>query len=191
MFTKKPTVLTALLIAMAAVSTTGCFSSVGPSLGIFSIPIPVTPYWQKSQEDRFHIGERSARVPILGPITDGGPVKALDPPSDDEVWRALERANQTQGGFPFLHETQRSNVTFIKEKIADYIDPPRVVPLIGPAQLHHAHYTCTIYYTEKRIVGWPIPHTLLDEDSVEVVYIDHNPFHMVGDVDLGKNNTHY
>ena len=82
-------------------------------------------------------------------------------------------------------------MTFIKEKIADYIDPPRVVPLIGPAQLHHAHYKCTAYYTEKKIAGWPIPHTLIDEDSVEVLYIDHNHFHMVGDVDLGKTNTHY
>ena len=191
MLTNKFSVITAMLIAMTAISTTGCFQSIGPSLGVFSIPIPVTPYWQKLQEDRFHIHERYARVPILGPIMEGGPVKALDPPSDDEVWRALERANQTQGGFPFVNETQRSNVTFIKEKIADYIDPPRVVPLIGPAQLHHAHYKCTIYYTEKRIVGWPIPHTLLDEDSVEVVYIDHNHFHMVGDVDLGKSNTHY
>ena len=191
MLTNKFTVITAMLIAMTAISTTGCFQSIGPSLGIFSVPIPVTPYWQKLQEDRHHIHERYARVPILGPIMEGGPVKALDPPSDDEVWRALERANQTQGGFPFVNETQRSNVTFIKEKIADYIDPPRVIPLIGPAQLHHAHYKCTIYYTEKRIVGWPIPHTLLDEDSVEVVYIDHNHFHMVGDVDLGKNNTHY
>ncbi len=191
MLTRKLTVMMALVMAASAVSTTGCFQSLGPSLGIFSVPIPVTPYWQKLQEDKFHIHERYARVPILGPLTSGGPVKALDPPSDDEVWRALERANQTQGGFPFLNETQRSNVTFIKEKIADYVDPPRVVPLIGPAQLHHAHYKCTAYYKEKRIVGWPIPHTLTDEDSVEVLYIDHNHFHMVGDVDLGKTNTHY
>lgn len=191
MLTRKLTVLMALVMAAAAVSTTGCFQSLGPSLGIFSVPLPVTPYWQKLQEDKHHIHERYARVPILGPLTSGGPVKALDPPSDDEVWRALERANQTQGGFPFLNETQRSNVTFIKEKIADYIDPPRVVPLIGPAQLHHAHYKCTAYYKEKRIVGWPIPHTLTDEDAVEVLYIDHNHFHMVGDVDLGKGNTHY
>ena len=191
MLTRKLTVLMALVMAASAVSTTGCFQSIGPSLGIFSVPLPVTPYWQKSQEDKFHIHERYARVPILGPITSGGPVKALDPPSDDEVWRALERANQTQGGFPFLNETQRSDVTFIKEKIADYVDPPRIVPLIGPAQLHHAHYKCTAYYKEKRIVGWPIPHTLTDADSVEVLYIDHNHFHMVGDVDLGKTNTHY
>ncbi len=191
MLTKRLTVTMALFIASTAVLSSGCFQAVGPSLGVFSVPIPVTPYWQKLHEDKHYIHERYARVPILGPVTSGGPVVALDEPSDDEVWRAMERANSVQGGFPFLNETQRNNVIMVKEKIADYIDPPRVVPLIGPAQLHHAHYKCTIYYTERKIVGWPIPHTLTDEESVEVVYIDHNHFHMAGNPDLGKNNTHY
>ena len=191
MSTKKLTVTMMLFVATAAVLSTGCFQATGPSLGILSVPIPVSPYWQKNQEDKFHIHERYARVPILGPLTAGGPAVALDPPSDDEVWWALERANSVQGGFPFLNEVQRNNVTIIKEKIADYIDPPRVIPLIGPAQLHHAHYKCTIYYSERRIVGWPIPHTLEDEDSVEVVYVDHNHFHMAGTPDFGPASTHY
>ncbi len=185
--------ITALaILACSTVLLTGClYSSPGPSLGIFSVPIPVSPQWQKNQEDKYHIHKRYARVPIMGPLTQGGPVKALDPPSDDEVWWALERASATQGGFPFLHEVQRNNIVMVKEKIADYIDPPRVIPLIGPAQLHHAHYKCTIYYTERKIVGWPIPHTLINEDAVEVVYIDHNHFHIVGDVDFGTASTHY
>ena len=191
MLTKKLTVTLSMLIAGLAVSSSGCFYSTGPSLGVLSVPIPVSPYFSKNLEDKFHIHERYARVPIMGPLTAGGPVKALDPPSDDEVWWALERARSVQGGIPFLNETQRNNVTMIKEKIADYVDPPRVVPLIGPAQLHHAHYKCTVYFTEKKIVSWPIPHTLEDEDSVEVLYIDHNHFHMVGDVDFGKASTHY
>ncbi len=110
---------------------------------------------------------------------------ALDTPSDYEVVRAWEKANPIQGGLPFLHEKQRNNVRIVKEKIADYVDPPRVVPLIGPVQLHHAHYKCTIYYTEITRVGWPVPHTLIDEDSQEVIYIDHNHFHMVGPVNTG------
>ena len=192
MLTKRLTVLFILMIAGSAVTMTGCFfPSQGPSLGLLSIPIPVSPYWQKELEDEHYVHERYARVPILGPITSGGPAVALDEPSDDEVWWAMERANPVQGGLPFMHEVQRNNVTMIKEKIADYVDPPRVVPLIGPAQLHHAHYKCTIYYSERKVIGWPFPHTLVDEDAVEVVYIDHNHFHMVGNVDLGKNNTHY
>lgn len=38
--------------------------------------IPVTPFKHKSYEDEFYVHERYARVPILGPITAGGPVKA-------------------------------------------------------------------------------------------------------------------
>jgi hypothetical protein len=192
MLTKKLSIALTLLVTTAAIiPSTGCLYSTGPTLGIFSIPIPISPHWQKNQEDKYHIHKRYARVPIMGPLTQGGPVQALDPPSDDEVWWALERACSTQGGFPFLYEVQRNNMVFVKEKIADYVDPPRVIPLIGPAQLHHAHYKCTIYYTERKIVGWPVPHTLVNEDAVEVVYIDHNHFHMVGNVDLGLNNTHY
>ncbi len=191
MRTKYLTVLVATILAGTAVISTGCFTATGPSMGVFGIPLPVSPYWQKSNEDKFHIDERYSRVPILGPITAGGPATALDPPSDDEVWWALERARPVQGGIPFLSETQRNNVSIIKEKIADYVDPPRVIPLIGPAQLHHAHYKCTVYFTERRIVGWPFPHTLEDEDAVEVLYIDHNHFHMVGNLDFGENSTHY
>jgi hypothetical protein len=180
----------ALLFAAAMLITTntGCMTwgvTLGPSLGFVSIPIPVSPYFQDKKEDEWWQHERYDRTPILGPITSGGPALALDPPSDDEVWRALERAIPTEGGLPMLHEVQRNNVRIVKEKIADYVDPPRQVPLIGPAQLHHAHYKCTIYYTEVVRVGWPVPHTLVDEDEREVIYIDHNHFHMVGNVDTG------
>jgi hypothetical protein len=34
-------------------------------------------------------------------------------------------------------------------------------------------------------VGWPVPHTLVDDDAQEVIYIDHDHLHMVGDVDPG------
>jgi hypothetical protein len=175
------------LIAAIALTNTGCFVGLtaGPDLGPLGIPIPVSPYFQKRKEDQFWNHERYDRAPILGPILPGGPTVALDPPSDDEVVQAWERANPIQGGLPFLHERQRNNVRIVKEKIADYVDPPRVVPLIGPVQLHHAHYKCTIYYTEITRVGWPVPHTLIDEDSQEVIYIDHNHFHMVGPVNTG------
>ncbi|MEX2175259.1 MAG: hypothetical protein WD872_12935 [Pirellulaceae bacterium] len=182
------TVLAALSTLMAAVSLTGtgCIGlTAGPALGPLAIPVPISPYIQKKKEDQFWNHERYERAPILGPILPGGPTIALDPPSDDEVVRAWEKANPIQGGTPFLYEKQRNNVRIVKEKIADYVDPPRVVPLIGPVQLHHAHYKCTIYYTEITRVGWPVPHTLVDEDSQEVLYIDHNHFHMVGPVNTG------
>jgi len=177
-----------LLFATLALTNTGCVGiTTGASLGIFSIPVPVSPYLQDEAEDRYWIEERYESVPILGPLTSGGPAVALDPPSDDEVIRAMERARNFEGGLPFLHEKQWNNVRIVKQRIADYVDPPRFYPLIGPAQLHHAHYKCTVYFTEVTRVGWPVPHTLTNEDAVEVLYIDHNHFHMVGNVDQGQN----
>jgi len=181
----------ALLISLGSLSTSGCYwglATLGPSLLPFSIPVPVSPYLQKRKEDEFWEHERYDRAPILGPLTSGAEIVALDPPSDDEVMRALEKADRVQGGIPFLYEHNRNDVRIVKEKIADYIDPPRVYPMIGPAQQHHAHYKCTIYYEDVRRIGWPVPHTLKDEDSQEVIYIDHNHLHMVGNVDTGANS---
>ena len=113
-------------------------------------------------------------------------MQALDPPSDDEIMRALERAHPVEGGLPLLHEVQRNNVRIVKEKIADYIDPPRFYPLVGPAQQHHAHYKCTVYYTKtSRAWAGRSRTRSLDEDAREVVYVDHNHLHMVGNVDTG------
>ncbi|MEL6108687.1 MAG: hypothetical protein AAFU85_21995 [Planctomycetota bacterium] len=176
--------VTLAALALAAISSTGCYGiNTGTSLGFLGFPLPVSPYYQHKAEEDFWKHERYERVPILGPTTAGGPPVALDPPTDDEVMHALEEARPIQGGIPLLYEKQRNDVRIIKEKIADYVDPPRVIPLIGPAQLHHAHYKCTIYFEEKTFVGYPVPHTLHDREAVEVVYIDHNHFHMVGDVE--------
>jgi len=179
------------VIGLLALGATGCLNPAqGPDLGFLAVPIPVSPYFQDRAEDRAWEHERYDRVPIMGPITAGGPVKALDPPSDDEVMRALEKARPLEGGLPFLYEKQRNNVRIVKEKIADYVDPPRVIPLAGPVQLHHAHYKCTIYFEEITWVGWPIPHQIIDENASEVIYIDHNHFHIVGNVDGGPSSNY-
>jgi hypothetical protein len=182
-------VLGAVVIALC--SATGCIRvAYGPNLGVLGWPIPVSPYFQDQLEDQAWVKERYKTVPILGPITEGGPVVALDPPSPDEVMRALGEADPVEGGLPFLHEIQRNNVRMVIDPIADYVDPPRVYPLIGPAQLHHAHYKCTIYYSEATRVGWPIPYTALNEDAQQVVYIDHNHLHIVGNVDSGPGSEY-
>src|SRR5690606_33928281 len=137
-------------LLLAAV-VTGCGyplnTTCGPSIQV-PVPIPVSPYFQDKFEDKYWMKERYERVPILGPVTSGGPPVALDPPSEDEIMRALIENRHVEGGLPFLWERQINNVRMTVEPIADYVDPPRVYPLIGPAQLHHAHYKCTIYYTE-------------------------------------------
>jgi len=179
-------IVAGLLLVAAGVMLTGSgCATYGPNLGFLAYPIPVTPYFQDLKEDAAWEHERYDRTPILGPLTAGGPAVALDPPSDDEVMRVLERSHPVEGGWPLLYEVQRNNVRIVKEKIADYVDPPRVMPMVGPVQLHHAHYKCTVYFTEVKRVGWPVPHTITDEDSVEVLYIDHNHLHLVGNVDTG------
>jgi hypothetical protein len=180
---------TGACLALLLLMNTGCFwiEKAGPTLGIFSIPIPVSPYFQDKEEVKFWNGERYGKAPILGPILPGEPCVAIDTPSDDEVMQDLEKVRPTRGGVSLLYERTRNNVRIVKDKIADYIDPPRVYPLIGPAQQHHAHYKCTVYFTEVTRVGWPLPYTTVTEDAQEVVYIDHNHFHMVGDVKTGAS----
>ena len=69
-------------------------------------------------------------------------------------------------------------------------DPFALRALLGPVQLHHAHYKCTVYYSEITRVGWPVPYTTVDEDAQEVLYIDHNHFHMVGNVSGGPGSNY-
>ncbi len=193
MFRKTVSNAACVLVLLSLGASTGCQTTFGPSVwptGILSVPIPVTPYLQDKLEDRAYEKERYGRVPILGPITAGGPVVALDPPSDDEIMRALESARPLEGGVPFLHEVQRNNVKIVVEPIADYIDPIRTYPMVGPAQLHHAHYKCIIHFSEKKRVGWPFPHTLHDEECQEVVYIDHNHLHVAGNVTGGPGSNY-
>ena len=175
-----------LLVGSFVVPNVGCaFTQFGLNLGPLSVPIPVSPYFQKKPEDKFWEYQRYSRVPILPALTPGAPTQSLDEPSDDEVMRALERARSTEGGFPFLQEEQRNNVRIVKQKIGDYVDPPRFIPLVGPAQLHHVNWKCVIYYDQITNVGWPIPHTLAEDEKQEVIYIDHDFLHMVGNTDPG------
>lgn len=179
-----------ILTLLSLVSALGCAMAGGPNIGIMAIPIPVSPYVQKVAEDKAWEHERYERMAVLGPLTPGAPEKSLDPPSDDEVMRVLEKSRSVQGGLPMLHEIQRTNVRIVKELLQDSIDPPRVYPLVGPAQLHHVHYKCIVYFTEVTRVGWPIPYTTRNEEAQEVVYIDHDHLHAVGNLDYGPGSNY-
>jgi hypothetical protein len=121
------------------------------------------------------------RMPIVGPITYGDVPVAHAPPSSDEVMRrVLEQDDSAEGGDPLLRERSPSNVRITIEPIAVYVDPPRVYPLIGRAQQHHAQYKCTIYSSDTPRVGLPVPDTTVAENPRRVIYIDHNHLHIVG-----------
>ncbi len=134
--------------------------------------IPVTPYFSQQIEDTYWEEERYKKVPILDPVEgENAPLFCLDPPSPDEVMRALP--DNTAGGVPFLAETSRNNVRIVVEPIVDRIDECRFIPQVGPARLHHCHYKCTIYFKETKRSHWPVPFTTTDQVE-EVVYIDHD-----------------
>lgn len=171
----------ALLLALVvSLGQVGCsVGTVGAGLGVASIPVPVSPYFQQGYQDLAWEKERYGKVAVLPPIHNCEAV-ALDPPSDDQVVRMLEKVRPVSGSFPGLETTYRNIKGIEKHLIADYVDPPRVVPLIGPAQLHHCHYKCIVYFEETTHVGWPIPYQIKNEDAIEVLYIDLDHFHRVG-----------
>lgn len=134
--------------------------------------IPVSPYYSELIEDRYIREERYEKVPVLDAVEgQNAPLFCMDPPSQDEVMRALP--DETGGGFPFVAETSRNNVRMVIEPIVDRMDECRFFPLVGPARLHHCHYKCTVYYDKIKRSDWPVPFRFADE-SQEVVYIDHD-----------------
>jgi hypothetical protein len=164
--------IAACMTLFAAAIASGCFGLAGGfSLGIFGVPVPVSPYFQGAYEDMAFEKDRYGQVPVLPPIVDGVP-EGLDAPSDDEVIRLLEKAKPNNGGVPFLETRYRNNVKIKKELIADYVDPPRFFPMVGPVQVHHVHYKCTVYFEQNVRVGWPIPYSIEKKDAQEVIYID-------------------
>jgi hypothetical protein len=167
------------VLALAVAATSGCVGVAGPGVGIASIPLPVSPYHQQVAEDRDFEKRRYEKTAVLPPITDANHI-ALDPPSDDQVIRELNRVRPVAGSVPGLETTYRNIKGITKELIADYVDPVRHFPLVGPAQLHHAHYKCTVYFEEVTHVGWPIPHQIRIEDGIQVLYIDKDHLHRVG-----------
>ncbi|MDR0522259.1 MAG: hypothetical protein LBH00_10465 [Planctomycetaceae bacterium] len=169
----------AVLLGSVLVLQSGCVGVAGPTVGIASIPVPIGPYYQQIAEDHGFEKERYNKVIIMPPITEE-PHIALDPPPDDLVIRQLEKARPLGGSMPLLETTMRNIRGITKELVADYVDPPRVMPLVGPVQLHHAHYKCTVYFEEITHVGWPIPHQIKNEDGVETLFIDCDHLHRVG-----------
>ena len=179
---KKQIILAASAFSLLlALVSTGCVGVTAPaaSIGLASIPVPVSPYFQQGYEDLHWENLRYNKVAIMEPVRNGQAV-ALDPPSDDQVMRALEKIRPVSGAIPFLETTHRTNIRITKELLADYLDPPTMVPLVGPAQVHHSHWKCTVYFTETVNVGWPIPQTLVNEEAQEVIYIDLDHLHRVG-----------
>jgi hypothetical protein len=134
----------------------------------------VQPWTAERMTDKYQ-HKNDTRTPILPPIRDGFPEpRCEDAPSDREVLRALP---QKIRGVPFVYEEFRDDITIVKNRIVDKIDPPRFFPLVGMAQLHHCHWECGIYYNELIQSSIPFP-TYVKKPRVQVVYIDKDHLHL-------------
>jgi hypothetical protein len=131
-----------------------------------------------------HAGERKQakddaandfRTPILPPLRGGKLHDCKMAPNDARVLRATfisSDRKQSAGSTITLDD-----VCIVKTCILDKIDPPRFFPLVGPAQLHHLHWKCTVHYTVEVKVGYPVP-LHFRQLRVEVVYMDLDHLHL-------------
>lgn len=156
----------ALVLPMAA---SGC-NIFG--MGWFT-PVPMQPWVADRIEERLSY-KNDHRAPILPPIPPGHRPLCEDQPDLAEILRAMPRVTR---GVPYIYEEFRDDISHTVEKVADHIDPPRFFPLIGPAQLHHCHWKCTVHYTETIESSYPFPFRT-KRRRTEVVYIDKDHLHL-------------
>jgi hypothetical protein len=154
----------------------GCLTGSGCNpfgMGI-ATPIPVQPWMGDLAESRMQNWQDNF-TNILGPIPPGFRPLCEDVPDKALILRTLPPVVR---GIPYVWEEFRDDVDFSVERLVDQIDPPRFFPLVGPAQLHHCHFKCTVYYTEVLQSEWPFPFQTRKR-RVEVVYIDRDHLHQV------------
>ncbi len=155
---------------MAPVGFGGCFPY---TMGV-ATPIPVPPWVTERMEEKY-VHKNDHRTPLMPPIREGFPVPTCeDPPDQAMVLRAMPHVTR---GIPYVYEEFRDDIQIVCERLVDKIDPVRFYPLVGPAQLHHCHWKCTVYFTETIQSGYPFPlHS--KRPRVEVVYIDKDHLHL-------------
>ncbi|HXG12287.1 MAG TPA: hypothetical protein VNK04_21205 [Gemmataceae bacterium] len=164
----------ALLVPLAVSGCTPFSPGFYPfSMGVFT-PIPVMPWATERMEEKY-CHKNDYRTVIMPPILPGAPPPLCeDPPDWAMILRAMPHVTR---GVPYIYEEFRDDIQIVTELIKDTIDPPRFYPLVGPAQLHHCHWKCTIYYTETIESGYPFPFRC-KRPRVEVVYIDKDHLHL-------------
>src|SRR5262249_44852003 len=110
--------------------------------------------------------EHGGTVTVLKSAKDLAQLDAA--PGEGEVLRALP---QVPRGVPGVFEVFRDDIQIVAERLVNRIDPPRVFPLVGEAQLHHNAWKCTVFFNETVECGYPHP-ARAKRARVEVVYID-------------------
>lgn len=111
-------------------------------------------------------------TPILGQVVDGEYCDSFSPPSDQDILKVLGTQEGMGAQSLANDEYSADDIRIVKEKLADYVDGPCVIPLLGRAQLHHARYKCTVFVGRQR----------------HVLHVDHQHIHVLGGE---KAKVHY
>ncbi|MEX2188347.1 MAG: hypothetical protein WD875_16185 [Pirellulales bacterium] len=124
------------------------------------------------------------RVPILPPDRAG---KNLEP-SDDEVWRSLREIDDDSCAVALHDRFPGAAFRIKKELIADFLDPPRVLPLVGPVQVHFLRWKCSvcIYAGTENVPGAAAQDTMSVD---EVAYIDRTQLIALPNADEADSRT--
>jgi hypothetical protein len=164
---------TLVLLAGAVTALFGAAGCYPYSMGI-ATPVPVPPWVTERMEEKYCY-KNDFKTAIMPPIREGFPPPLCeDPPGEAEILRAMPHIYR---GIPYFYEEFRDDIQIVSERLVDKIDPCRFFPLVGPAQLHHCHWKCTMYYTETVESGYPFPFQC-KRQRVEVVYIDKDHLHL-------------
>jgi hypothetical protein len=132
------------------------------------------PAWVTERELEKFDYKNDFRTPVLPPIREGFPPPVCeDPPDEARILRAMPHVAR---GVPYFYEEFRDNIQISTELLVDKIDPPRFFPLVGPAQLHHCHWKCTVFYTATYESGYPFPFKIV-RPRIQVIYIDLDHLH--------------
>ena len=144
------------------------------------------PPWVTERMEEKYCHQNDWRTPILPPIKKGAELpRCEDPPDEARVLRAMPKVAR---GVPYFYEEHRDNTQVVTELMVDKIDPPRFFPLVGPAQLHHCHWECAIYFTEIVQSDYPFP-CKIRKQRVQVIYIDKDHLHLFVGTDPEMQKT--
>lgn len=157
-------------VLLGPVGLSGCLNPF--SMGL-ATPIPMPPWVTERMEEKI-CHKNDYRTPILPPIREGTRPFCEDPPQLGEVLRAMPHVAR---GVPYFYEEFRDDISYTYERIKDVIDPPRFYPLVGPAQLHHCHWRCTVHYVETIESGYPFPFKCV-RPRTEIIYMDKDHLHV-------------
>jgi len=162
-----------LFAGLAMLASGGCWGNCDLPFP-WTCPIPVPQLVGDQIQE--HMERDYRETPIMPPVRDYAPVFCMDPPTEYDIVRVMRKPSYP-GKIPYLYEKHYNRLRFEVQKIVDHIDECRFYPLVGPAQLHHCHWECVVYYNELVQSDYPFP-IYVRKPRVQVIYIDKDHLHL-------------